>query len=123
MILSGVAARLPTFGAEERLDDKRAVVVAKIRELTSQTVSSSDAGPGRWLRKAILTRVVDRLIPRIETLEDVELTPENLGTAVGTRLDRTMAEAVTFTTTRTAVIVLGVATMVAVVVAFALSLL
>jgi len=123
IILNGVAARLPTFGAEERLDDKRGIVVAKLREVATEAASSNDAGRSRWLRKAILTRVVNRLVPKIQALEDVELTPENLGTAVGDRVDRTMGEAVTFAVTRTAIIVLVLWTIVALAAAFLLSLL
>lgn len=123
LLLRGVATTLPDFGTDELLDTKRDIVVAKVRAVATAATNSSDGGPSRWLRKAIMTRVVNRIIPRIQSLEDVELTPENLGTAVGKRLDRTMAEAVTFTATRTAVIVLGVATVIALGVAFLLSLL
>ena len=52
------------------------------------------------------------LVPKIQALEDVELTHESLGTAVGSRLDRTMAETITFTATRTSIVVLLLSTIV-----------
>jgi hypothetical protein len=122
-ILDEVGERLPTFGAEETLDAKRAIVVAKIRELTSELTTSSESGASRWLRKTILTRVVRLLIPRIQTLEDVELTPENLGRAVGGRLDRTIGEAISLAASRTSIIVLVIYTIAAPGVAYLLSLL
>jgi hypothetical protein len=123
LILEEVAETIPDFGSDELLDDKRAIVVAKLRELTTRVANSSGSGPARWLRKAILKRVVKLLIPRIQTLEDVELTPENLGKSVGTRLDRTIAEVVSLAATRTSIIVLVIFTVLAPVVAYLLSLL
>lgn len=75
-ILNTVAQRLPSFAPGERLEAKREIVVAKMRELTNEVTSSSGAGLKGRLRKSLLTRIVNRMTPKIRALDDVALTPQ-----------------------------------------------